>query len=1036
MSIATPCPAPNGLSGLPIPIPNRRLSTASNSTTQDDTVELEYTRAIEVNLKHAPPRRRSTFYKRPKKGAAVTIFEDVLEDEELVVPERAQIGGSTLLGKPAQRNHGHAMRKSEAMETQSQNAPAMQEKRRMSAIISKSSVSECPRIDQAHPEQKLLPQHAKDQVRGGLVKEPRRRTIFIPGEDTTIMTIHPGADKTARLDDTFQRLEHGMQQSHDQEHHPEVFKQRKKPRMSLAAAPRRVPLQPVAVKDSNGSGIDLPGRNGGKENNPPNSEVYVKEKTASQPVNSQPPPQAVTMSTLFAPTAASRARQSLVPRNAVPFTTSQGGSQAQRGVQQLNSPRAGKAQQEPQARLSLRPSPPRQETQISIASITGDTNLIGCTRTPPTQRAKLSERRLEAKTARLSQYQVLPENLAQPELYEDSWLSHQEVALTELVNQIFRSAETKPKQWRGESGSLRERMVRLYHRSQVTTLHRRLKASLLCGALSLPKDSSRPPNPAHDIGLRRRFLSLWLESYHTECLSVAAEVVFGRELPKSCDTGASVSTSTLDPHRSRRATIRFLETFLVEVDDVEEPDEERGDDPNARWRKMILRSLMLIWLLDQAKTLGLVRGCLFKTASPRKSSVAVLHALASMLIPSAGEITRILRHLDYEIVHIQDPLDEVKYQIGNIAVDLRDGILLTKLVEILLFSPTRIKHMNPGGDATVTIQMPDFTILESALYHAEDTRAPYILSQHLKMPCLGRAQKVYNVQIALSTLNDHGRLTSTINDVTADDIVDGHREKTLSLLWSLASSHGLEELVDFRELAADIKRTADTPLDALIGTVKNEHLSQSTQESLFKKWASAYASRQGIRIGNLTTSFADGRAYSAILDAYTEYLDIGNKVPSASSTNSGRLDSQLRALGCSHAFGKQFRTSNGTIPSRKTTISNLAFLASRLLPLARQHNAARTIQRAFRLRRSRAAISQRVVLARLAHACATVVQTQQKLIAAATVLQRAWRVVLDVRIRRLNSNAELFQTAARAWLIRRRCQRFVSVQAPRMIVGW
>ena len=87
------------------------------------------------------------------------------------------------------------------------------------------------------------------------------------------------------------------------------------------------------------------------------------------------------------------------------------------------------------------------------------------------------------------------------------------------------------------------------------------------------------------------------------------------------------------------------------------------------------------------------------------------------------------------------------------------------------------------------------------------------------------------------------------------------------------------------------------------------------------------------------------------------------------------------------------------------------------------------------------ATSQRIALMRLAHACATVVQTQDRLVSAATVLQKAWRQVLDTRIRKLNDKVVLFQGVAKGWLQRRKIQRQRPVatfggQVTRVMGGW
>jgi abnormal spindle-like microcephaly-associated protein len=329
--------------------------------------------------------------------------------------------------------------------------------------------------------------------------------------------------------------------------------------------------------------------------------------------------------------------------------------------------------------------------------------------------------------------------------------------------------------------------------------------------------------------------------------------------------------------------------------------------------------------------------------------------------------------------------------------------------------------------------MPDFTILESTLYDTHGSRCLRILSKHLKMPCLGRAQKVYNVELAISALREHGRLRDGAGEVYADDIVNGHREKTVSLLWSLVSSHGLGELVDFGGLTADIKRTSG---DADVESLPNDclDLSQSQHESLLKKWASAHCARQGIRIGNLTTAFADGKAYAAILNAFMPQTGPDMCTSVTFPASNVDLKEQLRCFGCSTAFIDQIVTTTGTIPSRKTTISNLAFLASRLLPLACRQNAALVIQRVFRRYRASKFVSRRITLLRLVHACATVVETSHKLNRTAVVLQRAWRRVLDYRIDRLNRNVGAFQYMAKGWLARRRVQKYDRLS--RVMGGW
>ncbi|KAK3720541.1 hypothetical protein LTR37_003590 [Vermiconidia calcicola] len=917
VSIGTPCPAPYSSLNPKIPLSSRHSSTVPYASGQDDTANIDYTRAIQTEqINHAKPRRRATFLPKAKKQAAVPIFEDVLENEELVLENRWEAGKNTLLGRPAQKlpkrlNPKHQ----DVVSKEVRPRQTSSEYQRRSPLATQLAIfeDERERTLRLAGTDSSVATHTKNESE--LRKEPRRRTIFVPSDDTTMLTIHPGANTTGRLDDTFQLMDFELKPSasHRESEPPEVpiaTLPAKRPRMSLAAAPKRLPLQQVAVHD-NTPAVDVAGQNGGKENVPPIAHSMRQDARKGGHALKYVDKPRLAGSSLLVPTAASRARQSVVPRNAVPLSkvpASTSRPHPPPAERRTLKPYSGKTTTHPRPTSTINSPSDHPTKHCSPASSAASSE---SRRRAEAQRSKPRER----KVAKLAQYPVLTEDLAQSELYEDSWLSHQEVSLSELVNEIFRSAEPVQAEWERPKRSLREHLIAIYHQPSVTTLYRRLQASLLYGALSRPKDAPSPPDPARDIGLRKRVLGLWLDSYNQKSLRAAAEVVFGHQLTKRPSSTGAAQEGTLDPHEGRRTLIGFLETFLIDVEDVEQPEVERGDDLNSRWRKMVLRSMMLIWLLDQAKATQSIDGCLFKSTSPRKTSTAMLQAVAGLLVPSVGDVLRVLRHLDLDVCHVQDPLDEVHYRIDRIAVDLRDGVLLTRLVELLLFSSGNKAGADAAVDSTITVQLPDQTVVKSALFSLDGARCPRVLSQHLRMPCLGQAQKLFNVELAISALRNHGRSGDTAFDITANDIVDGHRERTLSLLWSLVSDHGLEQLVDFQELTADIKRslTDSAELDRL--PTECTHLPQLQQERLLQKWASVHCAKAGVSVGNLTTSFADGKAYATILDAFATYTNLEHTNQAFYSVKNVHLEPQLRSFGCSSAFIKQLASSSGTIPS-------------------------------------------------------------------------------------------------------------------------
>jgi abnormal spindle-like microcephaly-associated protein len=983
-SFTTPCPAPS-----------RLFDSIPAFEDQDDTSQIEYTRVIQREFAHARPRRPG------KRDIGPKVFEDVPEEEAV-----HQVGNGAAAGR-----RGMLLGKRPT-------------KRVPMGGMTQGRASIAPM--NALREQPISPTH-DEPIADMVKKDSRRRNIYVPSDDTTMMTIHPGANTTHRLDDTFQLPSYQPQSlldciSHSPPSSEEVHHKSpaKKPRMSLATAPRRVPLGQMEAKSLNAPALDLMGQGGGKENSPP---CFMKgEKAAVKGIAAkfaEPARASVARSRLLESTAASQLRQTVQSRKAVPLTRTK------------LSPRAPPATSAPKPFLTrsrdiTKTAKPQSPAERRAKEQSPRTRAPAPPK--PWQKSANFVSASDASKARLQRYQVLNEDVSRPDLYEDSWLDQQEVALTEVINQIFADAQPSALNTSTDKTSVRKSLLDIYDQPHVAMLHKRLQASLCYGALSKPKDMPSPPDLTQDLGLRRRFVQLWMESYKMETLCAAAEVVVGRKLPTAANESPSTkaSSSVIDPKESRRALIGFLETFFVTVDDVEADHGSREDTQMQRRNKTVLRSLMLVWLLDQS-AMSSDQPLLFKVKSAHKSSASVLSALAGMLTPSVGDMSRTLRHMDYVVAYAQDPLDEVVYRLDNLAVDLRDGIMLTRLVELLLYhtSPNVWDRLDTA-DETVTIVLPDATVLQSALYAEDGSQQSRVLVQHLKMPCMGHAQKIYNVDIALQALAGHHRTTDLIGaNISAETIVDGHRENTLNLLWSLVGSIGLDVLLDRKALVDDITR---------VGVTDAELETQPT-DALLQKWAAVYCSPKGVQIANLTTSFANGKPYSAIVAAFSNFFTPTDSRSLPESTTATRL----RTMGCSEAFIKQLASTTTSIPTRQTTLANLAFLASRLLPLAKRHHAAATIQRAFRAKQNRTLVHQRVVLMRLAADCARVVRDQQRFVDAVVLVQRTWRAVVSSRVERLERDVVDFQILARGWLERRRvcaAKKRGANGVGRRAVGW
>lgn len=68
-----------------------------------------------------------------------------------------------------------------------------------------------------------------------------------------------------------------------------------------------------------------------------------------------------------------------------------------------------------------------------------------------------------------------------------------------------------------------------------------------------------------------------------------------------------------------------------------------------------------------------------------------------------GDIIRHLLFMGYSVLHIQAPLDEYDFTVNNLAVDLRDGVRLCRLVD--LHCPTTNLSKVKNGLSLLTIRV-------------------------------------------------------------------------------------------------------------------------------------------------------------------------------------------------------------------------------------------------------------------------------------------------------------------------------------------
>jgi abnormal spindle-like microcephaly-associated protein len=1069
----TPCPAPH------LSFPSSHYNHygahpslyAPSYTSDDTTANIEYTTELKANMRTAKPRRPMRATHKPTFDPSLDIFEDVAYEEEQqraaaevkkrshasVVPRGARIERSTILAHPAQRipkpaPHVQEIKQSKSHRKRVSQMPADNEEGDVNATVQLR-------------EDALA---RKELKRQGPKKDPRRRTIYVPSDDTTIMTVHPGQSTHAARGHREQSPNIGLDLvtvSDEDESLVSVLKTEKRlPRKSLAAPPKRGPLISTTRSFQSVSfSSDTIGSGGGKENLPPGMEIIEKKGPGTHievnfPKADAKKPALKTSKVHFNTSKASDAisqvkTKSTSSQKRLRSQLSYDGSPA-KSIKSKADSTASLAS----SRASLRDA--IRSAKVSAVKV-GRTPLSSSSpfhtdKSPPTALRRQKPERASVNVSMMhvvgqqpkpkEKYPVLTEDLARPEMYEENWLTYQEVAITQLLNSIFDSASTDPNAEQ-DPEELRTKMLALYHEPSMPLLYKRLQASLQYGALSIPKELlAQSLRLKDDVGQRKKFLNLWTKSYDLNALRAAAEAIIGRQIatPSRLSTGSTTSDDGSRVYRAeRRAIEKFLDSFLIKNEDAVRVKSgsgsiasiTRGDDDFGSqgwsWRRTALRSLMLVLLLDKAKITDSLPGCLFQVSSTHKTSVEILHQLSHLLLPSLGDITRPLGHLNFKVHHAQYPLQEYTYHIDNIAVDLRDGITLTRLVELLVYPA---KTLTAQQEDSVTIAMPTGELLTSAFDFSQ--KDSWVLSQHLKYPAIGRPQKMYNVQIALAALRGvRGLPAQVISSVKPEDIVDGHREQTLSFLWLLVGKCGLGSLVDWVQIAKEIAifreqwySTRDNYEERDLDSDEEEAMPElkglEYHKRLLLSWSRSIARLSGIKVANLTTSFADPKVLEVIVDTYLPPIFTSN-------TEHGKLGlvAKLRAVGCSSAFIALFtpqHTSARSIPSQDFTLLTLSFLASRLLPLCLRHRAASIIQRALRQHLNRRKTSQRIALLKMAHDCAIVAQTRNRLVRAATIIQRRWKGVLEARKQQLESDVLAFQALARGWAIRRWVRRITA----------
>ncbi|XP_066596221.1 protein abnormal spindle [Prorops nasuta] len=282
--------------------------------------------------------------------------------------------------------------------------------------------------------------------------------------------------------------------------------------------------------------------------------------------------------------------------------------------------------------------------------------------------------------------------------------------------------------------TLRKAACAMFRRNEVVQVLSKTTVCVEKGILNIRLDRDLH----RDIGLQKTILELFL-SYNPLWLRIGLETIYGETIPlQSNDDLVGLTRFLLlrffsDPFLSKNYVHPYLKTqpaFITQMN-----------------KFMLKKFLLLVYFLDYAKMNKLIGHdpCLFHKKAIYKDSRSILLTFSREVLSGIGDITKVLRAYNYIVHHKQTYLEEYDYAVTELSTDLRDGVRLCRVMELI------------SGRRDIT--------------------------KNCRVPAISRLQKVHNVDMALKTLFQCGyTLTGGID---AKSIADGHREKTLSLLWQI-----------------------------------------------------------------------------------------------------------------------------------------------------------------------------------------------------------------------------------------------------------
>ncbi|PON84060.1 Beta-catenin [Trema orientale] len=252
---------------------------------------------------------------------------------------------------------------------------------------------------------------------------------------------------------------------------------------------------------------------------------------------------------------------------------------------------------------------------------------------------------------------------------------------------------------------------------------------------------------------------------------------------------------------------------------------------------VLKRFLLLVLVLDRAKcqsSLSLKYGIdgvdggsplLFTLHSSIKSSLQVIHDfLSSDIMLGEGNILAHLMIIGFKVSYQQSPLVEYDFQVRDLFVDLQDGVRLCRATQLLLDEPSIL----------------------TKLVVPSDTRKKYLANCGVVLQYLRQA--------GVALYDDDGVT------IMGDDVANGDKELTLSLLWNIFVHLQLPLLMKKTMIFEEICKIRGPNMEQL-------NTYNTTPLEMILSWIQAICQKYDCKIDNFS-SLVDGKAIWCLLDYY------------------------------------------------------------------------------------------------------------------------------------------------------------------------